>query len=48
MPVGGGGKNESFTFWSHSGVEIASQSGLDWGLMGGYMPSSNIDGLLYL
>ena len=46
MSFGGGGKNESFTFSSYSGVEIASHSGLDWGLMRGYMPSSKIDGLL--
>ena len=48
MSFGGGGKNESITFSSHLGVEIASHSGLDWGLMGGHMPSSKIDGLLYL
>ena len=49
MSFGGGGKNGSFTFSSHSEVEIASHSSLDWGLMGGYiMPSSKIDGLLYV
>ena len=48
MSFGGGGKHESFTFSSHSGVEIAGHSGLDWGFMRGYMPSSKIDELLYL
>ena len=48
MSFGGGGKNGSFTFSYHLEVEIASHSSLDWGLMGGYMRSSELDGLLYL
>ena len=46
MSFGGWEKNESFTFLSPLGIEIASHSGIDWGLMGGYMSSSKIDGLL--